>query len=135
LKTTYLIIILVIFSACKNDSKNTETSIDATNTETSSKVYETLQGSWANVQDTLSTITFEGNTSRNLYKGVDTGRSIFFTINSSCATDQSIKTAEEDKYLNTTGAAEECYYIKTLNETTLELTLVAENITLQFTRQ
>ena len=135
MKSIYLIILLSIFTACKNDSKNTKTVKDVTIPEVNSKTLKMLQGTWVNMQDTLSTISFDGNTSKNSYKGVANNRSIFFTIGDHCEKNQSISTGEKDKYLTTTGAAEECYYIKSLNETKLELMLVAENITLQFKKK
>jgi hypothetical protein len=100
-----------------------------------SKTLAMLQGTWVNLQDTLSTISFEGLTSKNSYNGVDTGRKIMFTIGDTCADTQRVNTAEKNKYINTTGDASECYYIETLTETELALQLVAQNITLQFKRQ
>jgi len=135
LKAIYLLIVLVSFTACKNESKKVETSVDAKTTKVNSKSFEMLQGTWVNIQDTLSTISFEGNTSKNSYNGVPNDRSIFFSIDNTCIANEIASTEEKDKYLNTTGAAEECYYLKTLNETTLELELVGKNMTLQFKRQ
>lgn len=131
----YTILLLVFFVACKETSKKPEP-IQKIEVETAkSDTFKMLQGTWMNVQDTLSTISFNGNTSTNAYKGVENGREIYFTLGATCATNQNATTREEDRFINTTGAAEECYYIETLDETNLTMKLVAQNIVLQFKRQ
>jgi len=135
LKAIYLIIALLFFTSCKDNNKHTKPNEEVKIAKTTSKTHKMLQGTWVNVVDTLSTISFEGNTSKNSYNGVDNGRNIFFTVDNTCATNQSVTTGEENKYLNTTGAAEECYYIKTLTKDELELQLVAEEIVLKFRKK
>lgn len=132
--TIALLVLSVI--ACKENSKEGSVPIEKKEvSEVKSKTYKMLQGTWINKVDTLSAIRFEGNTSTNSYNGVDSGKEIYFTIGGSCAAGQTVAPTQEDKYINTTGVAEECYYIETLDETNLTMKLVSVDVVLQFRRQ
>lgn len=135
LKTVSLAIILMMLIACKSDTNQEGIVKETKISEANSKTVEMLQGTWINLQDTLSTISFHGKTSKNAYNGIDTGRNIFFTIDSNCSATPSVTASETDRFINTSGDANECYYIETLSEKKLALKLVAQNITLHFKRQ
>ena len=131
----YVSIFFLVYISCnENKTGTTKEPIEAVKDDTA-ETFKMLQGTWVNVQDTLSTISFEGSTSTNSYNGTPNGRTIHFTIGNNCAAGQTVTISEKDKYINTTGAAEECYYIKTLTKSTLELQLVASDLTLAFKRQ
>ncbi|QIE60350.1 hypothetical protein G5B37_12490 [Rasiella rasia] len=131
----YTILFILLFISCKQPNPKIERSEKKEVAKVTSETQEKLQGTWVNLADTLSTITFKGNTSKNSYSGLENDTEIFFTVDANCKTTGSVSTSEPDSYINTTGTAEECYYIKTLNETTLELQLMAQNVTLQFKKQ
>ena len=135
---------MFVLIACKNNSESTSlTEKDGTEIENniSEKTTEKnpsenlvlLQGTWRNVLDPLSTIVFEGNTSQNLYDGLETGKTILFTIDSTCKNGSNPAGSEEvDKYISTTGSAEECYYIVTLDEENLVMSFLGKGNTLTF---
>lgn len=135
MKAWTIIGILLFVVACKESNEKVLPTQKPEVSEAKSEAYKMLQGTWLNKDDTLSAIRFEGNTSINSYNGVDSGKEIYFTIGGSCAANQTVSPTQEDKYINTTGVAEECYYIETLNETNLTMKLVSVDVTLQFRRQ
>ena len=135
---------MFVLIACKNKSESTSlTEKDGTEIENNipektteknpSENLVLLQGTWRNVLDPLSTIVFEGNTSQNLYDGLETGKTILFTIDSTCKNGSNPAGSEEvDKYISTTGSAEECYYIVTLDEENLVMSFLGKGNTLTF---
>ncbi len=135
MKAFTLIFITFFIASCKEANKETPSIQKEEISEIKSETHTMLQGIWLNKDDTLSAIRFEGNTSTNSYKGVDSGKEIFFTVDSNCAGSENVAPAEEGSYINTTGFAEECYFIENLTETDLTIKLVSENISLQFRRK
>ena len=143
MKTTYIILAFLAVISCK---KNTELEIVSSETieeigvvenkHSTSENYKKLQGTWENIDAPLSSLTFEGNKVINTYNGINTEKNITFSMGNTCSR-KAIKNAtkEVDRYINTTGDSEECYYIVKLEEDTMILGFWGIETPLRFKRQ
>ena len=127
MKPIYITIFALLLFSCKQTSLKEGTStkeskiIDTVNTSRD-VIYSQLQGTWVNTQSPLSTLSFNNNTVVNSYDGVMVKKNLEFSIQDSCAgTNFKDTPIEKDKYIVTTSATPECYYIVTLDEENLIL--------------
>ena len=117
---------LLLFSCNQTSSKEGTTTKESKIIETfnTSKdlIYNQLQGTWVNIQSPLSTLSFNNNRVVNSYDGVVVKKNIEFSLQDSCAgTNFKDTPIEKDKYIVTTSATPECYYIVTLDKENLIL--------------
>ena len=127
MKPIYITIFALLLFSCKQTSLKEVTTtkeskiIETVNTSRD-VIYNQLQGTWVNTQSPLSTLSFNNNTVVNSYDGVVVKKNIGFSIQDSCAgTNFKDTPIEKDKYIVTTSATPECYYIVTLDEENLIL--------------
>ena len=127
MKPIYITLFALLLFSCKQTSlkkvtTTKESEIIETVDTSKAKVYMQLQGTWVNIQSPLSTLSFNNNTVVNSYDGVVVKKNIGFSIQDSCAgTNFKDTPIEKDKYIVTTSATPECYYIVTLDEENLIL--------------
>ena len=127
MKPIYITLFALLLFSCKQTSLKEVTTvkeskiIDKLNTSRD-VIYNQLQGNWVNTQNPLSTLSFNDNTVINSYDGVVVKKNIGFSIQDSCAgTNFKNTPIEKDKYIVTTSATPECYYIVMLEKENLIL--------------
>ena len=127
MKPVYITLLTLLLFSCKQTSLKEGTTIneskiiDTVNTSRD-VIYNQLQGTWVNTQSPLSTLSFNNNTVVNSYDGVVVKKNIEFSLQDSCAgTNYKDTPTEKDKYIVTTSATPECYYIVTLDKENLIL--------------
>ena len=127
MKPIYITLFALLLFSCKQTSLKEVTTIkeskiiDKLNTSRD-VIYNQLQGTWVNIQSPLSRLSFNNNTFVNSYDGVMVKKNIGFSIQDSCAgTNFKDTPIEKDKYIVTTSATPECYYIVTLEKENLIL--------------
>ena len=127
MKPVYITLLTLLLFSCKQTSLKEVTTIkeseniDTVNTSID-VIYNQLQGTWVNTQSPLSTLSFNNNTVVNSYDGVVVKKNIGFSIQDSCAgTNFKDTPIQKDKYIVTTSASPECYYIVTLEKENLIL--------------
>ena len=127
MKPIYITIFALLLFSCKQTSLKEGTSTkESENLDTVNRsrdvIYSQLQGTWVNTQSPLSTLSFNNNTVVNSYDGVMVKKDLEFSVQDSCAgTNFKDTPIEKDKYIVTTSATPECYYIVTLDEENLIL--------------
>jgi len=127
MKLIYISLFALLFFSCKQTSlkegtTTKESEIIETVDTSKVKVYMQLQGTWVNIQSPASTLTFEAKNVVNSFDGIAIKRNIGFSIQDSCAgTNYKDTPTEKDKYIVTTSATPECYYIVTLDKENLIL--------------
>ena len=127
MKPIYISLFALLFFSCKQTSlkegtTTKESEIIETVDTSKVKVYMQLQGTWVNIQSPASTLTFEAKNVVNSFDGIAIKRNIGFSIQDSCAgTNFKDTPIEKDKYIVTTSATPECYYIVTLDKENLIL--------------
>ena len=127
MKPVYITLLTLLLFSCKQTSLKEVTTIkeskiiDKLNTSRD-VIYNQLQGTWVNIQSPLSRLSFNNNTFVNSYDGVMVKKNLEFSVQDSCAgTNFKDTPIEKDKYIVTTSATPECYYIVTLDEENLIL--------------
>ena len=127
MKPIYITIFALLLFSCKQTSlKDVTTTKESKIIETVNTsrdvIYNQLQGTWVNIQSPLSRLSFNNNTFVNSYDGVMVKKNLEFSVQDSCAgTNLKDTPIEKDKYIVTTSATPECYYIVTLDEENLIL--------------
>ena len=127
MKPIYISLFALLFFSCKQTSlkegtTTKESEIIETVDTSKVKVYMQLQGTWVNIQSPASTLTFEAKNVVNSFDGIAIKKNIGFSIQDSCAgTNFKDTPIEKDKYIVTTSATPECYYIVTLDKENLIL--------------
>ena len=127
MKLIYISLFALLLFSCKQTSlkegtTTKESEIIETVDTSKVKVYMQLQGTWVNIQSPASTLTFEAKNVVNSFDGIAIKRNIGFSIQDSCAgTNYKDTPTEKDKYIVTTSATPECYYIVTLDKENLIL--------------
>ena len=127
MKPIYITIFALLLFSCKQTSlKEVTTTKESKILETVNTsrdvIYSQLQGTWVNTKSPLSTLSFNNNTVVNSYDGVMVKKNLEFSVQDSCAgTNFKDTPIEKDKYIVTTSATPECYYIVTLDEENLIL--------------
>ncbi|MGK0379779.1 hypothetical protein [Patiriisocius sp. Uisw_017] len=142
MKTTYIILVFLAVISCKKNTssgvKNSETIEEieiVKNDHSTSENYKKLQGTWVNIDAPLSRLTFEGDKVINTYNGANTEKNITFSMGKTCSRKAIKNASEEDRYINTTGDSEECYYIVKLEEDSMILGFWGTETPLRFKRQ
>ena len=127
MKLIYISLFALLLFSCNQTSSKEGTStkeskiIETFNTS-KDLIYNQLQGTWVNTQSPLSTLSFNNNTVVNSYDGVVVKKNIEFSLQDSCAgTNFKDTPIQKDKYIVTTSATPECYYIVTLDKENLIL--------------
>jgi hypothetical protein len=127
MKLIYISLFALLLFSCKQTSSKEgtttkESKIIETFNTSKNLIYKQLQGAWVNTQSPLSTLSFNNNTVVNSYDGVVVKKNIEFSLQDSCAgTNYKDTPTEKDKYIVTTSATPECYYIVTLDKENLIL--------------
>ena len=127
MKPIYISLFALLFFSCKQTSlkegtTTKESEIIETVDTSKVKVYMQLQGTWVNIQSPASTLTFEAKNVVNSFDGIAIKKNIGFSIQDSCAgTNYKDTPIQKDKYIVTTSATPECYYIVTLEKENLIL--------------
>ena len=127
MKPIYISLFALLFFSCKQTSlkegtTTKESEIIETVDTSKVKVYMQLQGTWVNIQSPASTLTFEAKNVVNSFDGIAIKKNIGFSIQDSCAgTNFKDTPIQKDKYIVTTSATPECYYIVTLEKENLIL--------------
>ncbi|MDX1461618.1 MAG: hypothetical protein R3359_01075 [Marinirhabdus sp.] len=134
----FLFVSLLSFAAavgCKDSKPDSERPNEKVVKEAkASQNYSLIQGTWRNVADTLSTLVFKDSTTTNYYEGLDTGKTVVYSIGNSCQNNLRVTTTEEDKYISTGGTTGECYYIEQLDDDNLVMRFMGADILLRFIR-
>ena len=127
MKLIYITLFALLLFSCNQTSSKEGTStkeskiIETFNTS-KDLIYNQLQGTWVNIQSPLSTLSFNNNRVVNSYDGVVVKKNIEFSLQDSCAgTNFKDTPIQKDKYIVTTSATPECYYIVTLDKENLIL--------------
>jgi len=127
MKLIYISLFALLLFSCNQTSSKEGTStkeskiIETFNTS-KDLIYNQLQGTWVNIQSPLSTLSFNNNRVVNSYDGVVVKKNIEFSLQDSCAgTNFKDTPIQKDKYIVTTSATPECYYIVTLDKENLIL--------------
>jgi hypothetical protein len=127
MKLIYITLFALLLFSCKQTSSKEgtttkESKIIETFNTSKDVIYNQLQGTWVNTQSPLSTLSFNNNTVVNSYDGVVVKKNIEFSLQESCAgTNFKDTPIQKDKYIVTTSATPECYYIVTLDKENLIL--------------
>ena len=127
MKLIYISLFALLLFSCKQTSSKEgtttkESKIIETFNTSKDLIYNQLQGAWVNTQSPLSTLSFNNNTVVNSYDGVVVKKNIGFSIQDSCAgTNFKDTPIQKDKYIVTTSATPECYYIVKLEKENLIL--------------
>ena len=127
MKLIYISLFALLLFSCKQTSSKEgtttkESKIIETFNTSKDLIYNQLQGTWVNIQSPLSTLSFNNNRVVNSYDGVVVKKNIEFSLQDSCAgTNFKDTPIQKDKYIVTTSATPECYYIVTLDKENLIL--------------
>lgn len=127
MKLIYITLFTFLLFSCKQTplkEVNTEQQAKTPETTNSSRaaIYSQLQGTWVNIQSPASTLTFEDKIVVNSFDGIAVKKNLGFSIQDSCAgTNFKTTPIEKDKYIVTTSATPECYYIVSLDKENLIL--------------
>ena len=127
MKLIYISLFALLLFSCKQTSSKEgtttkESEIIETFNTSKDLIYNQLQGTWVNIQSPLSTLSFNNNRVVNSYDGVVVKKNIEFSLQDSCAgTNFKDTPIQKDKYIVTTSATPECYYIVTLDKENLIL--------------
>ncbi|MGB3801479.1 MAG: hypothetical protein WA952_16800 [Lewinella sp.] len=93
-----------------------------------------LQGTWRSVDDSLHTLTFEGNLMIMANEGEPAGEAENFVLGSTCpGAPEASSDNDESQYLSVPDA-DRCYYLIELTDTTLELGYLGRGNTLRYIR-
>ena len=116
----------MLFSCKQNPLKEviTEQQVKTTETDNTSSaaIYSQLQGTWVNIQSPASTLTFQGKVVVNSFDGIAVKKNLGFSLQDSCTgTNFKNTPIEKNKYIVTTSATPECYYIVRLDKENLIL--------------
>lgn len=127
MKLIYITLLTVLLFSCKqNPLKEVITKQQVKTTETdntsSAAIYSQLQGTWVNIQSPASTLTFQGKVVVNSFDGIAVKKNLGFSLQDSCTgTNFKNTPIEKNKYIVTTSATPECYYIVRLDKENLIL--------------
>ena len=102
-------------------------------TETLSGVTGELQGRWRSVDDSLHTLTFEGNLMTMGYEGTPPEEPENFVVGPTCPDAPEAEPGDNSRYLSVPDARR-CYYIIELTDNSLQLSYVGRGNTLRYTR-
>tara|TARA_B100000787_G_scaffold69487_1_gene51088 strand:+ start:15767 stop:16204 length:438 start_codon:yes stop_codon:yes gene_type:complete len=127
MKLIYITLLTVLLFSCKQNPLKeviTEQQVKTTETDNTSSaaIYSQLQGTWVNIQSPASTLTFQGKVVVNSFDGIAVKKNLGFSLQDSCTgTNFKNTPIEKNKYIVTTSATPECYYIVRLDKENLIL--------------
>jgi len=127
MKLIYITLFTVLLFSCKQTPLKeviTEQQVKTTETDNTSSaaIYSQLQGTWVNIQSPASTLTFQGKVVVNSFDGIAVKKNLGFSLQDSCTgTNFKNTPIEKNKYIVTTSATPECYYIVRLDKENLIL--------------
>jgi len=127
MKLIYITLFTVLLFSCKQNPLKeviTEQQVKTTETDNTSSaaIYSQLQGTWVNIQSPASTLTFQGKVVVNSFDGIVVKKNLGFSLQDSCTgTNFKNTPIEKNKYIVTTSATPECYYIVRLDKENLIL--------------
>ena len=127
MKLIYITLFTVLLFSCKQNPLKeviTEQQVKTTETDNTSSaaIYSQLQGTWVNIQSPASTLTFKGKVVVNSFDGIAVKKNLGFSLQDSCTgTNFKNTPIEKNKYIVTTSATPECYYIVRLDKENLIL--------------
>ena len=127
MKLIYITLFTVLLFSCKQNPLKeviTEQQVKTTETDNTSSaaIYSQLQGTWVNIQSPASTLTFQGKVVVNSFDGIAIKKNLGFSLQDSCTgTNFKNTPIEKNKYIVTTSATPECYYIVRLDKENLIL--------------
>ena len=127
MKLIYITLFTVLLFSCKQTPLKeviSEQQVKTTETDNTSSaaIYSQLQGTWVNIQSPASTLTFQGKVVVNSFDGIAVKKNLGFSLKDSCAgTNFKNTPIEKNKYIVTTSATPECYYIVRLDKENLIL--------------
>ena len=127
MKLIYITLFTVLLFSCKQNPLKeviTEQQVKTTETDNTSSaaLYSQLQGTWVNIQSPASTLTFQGKVVVNSFDGIAVKKNLGFSLQDSCTgTNFKNTPIEKNKYIVTTSATPECYYIVRLDKENLIL--------------
>ena len=127
MKLIYITLLTVLLFSCKQNPLKeviTEQQVKTTETDNTSSaaIYRQLQGTWVNIQSPASTLTFQGKVVVNSFDGIAVKKNLGFSLQDSCTgTNFKNTPIEKNKYIVTTSATPECYYIVRLDKENLIL--------------
>ena len=127
MKLIYITLFTVLLFSCKQTPLKeviSEQQVKTTETDNTSSaaIYSQLQGTWVNIQSPASTLTFQGKVVVNSFDGIAVKKNLGFSLQDSCTgTNFKNTPIEKNKYIVTTSATPECYYIVRLDKENLIL--------------
>ena len=127
MKLIYITLFTFLLFSCKQTPLKeviSEQQVKTTETDNTSSavIYSQLQGTWVNIQSPASTLTFQGKVVVNSFDGIAVKKNLGFSLQDSCAgTNFKNTPIEKNKYIVTTSATPECYYIVRLDKENLIL--------------
>mgnify|MGYP005667145559 FL=1 len=127
MKLIYITLFTVLLFSCKQTPLKeviTEQQVKTIETDNTSSaaIYSQLQGTWVNIQSPASTLTFQGKVVVNSFDGIAVKKNLGFSLQDSCTgTNFKNTPIEKNKYIVTTSATPECYYIVRLDKENLIL--------------
>jgi len=127
MKLIYITLFTVLLYSCNQTPLKeviTEQQANTTETENTSRaaIYSQLQGTWVNIKSPASTLNFEDKVVVNSFDGIVVKKNLGFSLQDSCAgTNFKNTPIEKNKYIVTTSATPECYYIVRLDKENLIL--------------
>ena len=127
MKLIYITLLTVLLFSCKQNPLKeviTEQQVKTTETDNTSSaaIYSQLQGTWVNIQSPASTLAFQGKVVVNSFDGIAVKKNLGFSLQDSCTgTNFKNTPIEKNKYIVTTSATPECYYIVRLDKENLIL--------------
>ena len=127
MKLIYITLFTVLLFSCKQNPLKeviTEQQVKTTETDNTSSaaIYSQLQGTWVNIQSPASTLTFQGKVVVNSFDGIAVKKNLGFSLQDSCTgTNFKNTPIEKNKYIVTTSATPDCYYIVRLDKENLIL--------------
>jgi len=127
MKLIYITLFTVLLFSCKQNPLKeviTEQQVKTTETDNTSSaaIYSQLQGTWVNIQSPASTLTFQDKVVVNSFDGIAVKKNLGFSLQDSCTgTNFKNTPIEKNKYIVTTSATPECYYIVRLDKENLIL--------------
>ena len=127
MKLIYITLFTVLLFSCKQNPLKeviTEQQVKTIETDNTSSaaIYSQLQGTWVNIQSPASTLTFQGKVVVNSFDGIAVKKNLGFSLQDSCTgTNFKNTPIEKNKYIVTTSATPECYYIVRLDKENLIL--------------
>ena len=103
--------------------------------DTASGTTGQLQGTWRSEDDSLHTLTFEGNLMIMGYEGQETGEPENYVVGQTCPdVPDAITPNGKGRYLSVPDAGR-CYFIIKLNDQRLQMSFVGRGNTLRYIRE